>query len=278
MSEKIKDAVKKAYTEVVTNSDDCGCATSCCTPSEAIKDDDCCETSCCSPNEGAKFNESYEQIDGYQKDADFGLGCGIPTEFAKIKEGDIVLDLGSGAGNDVFVARSIVGDKGQVIGVDMTEAMIAKANKNKQKLGFDNVEFVLGEIENLPLQNDTIDVALSNCVMNLVPNKVKAYSEVYRILKSGGYFSISDIVLNGTLPAGIKNAAKMYVGCVAGALSKEEYLDAIKKAGFKNISVVKERKMTFSDELLLKYINQEELNQYKNSQSTVMSITVYADK
>lgn len=261
MSEEMKEIVKKTYTEAVTKHDGCGCGPSCCSPSQDVT-----------------FSESYSTVDGYEEDADFGLGCGIPTEFAKIEKGDSVLDLGSGAGNDVFVARNIVGEKGQVIGIDMTEAMITKANENKQKLGFENVDFLLGEIEDLPVKDNTIDVAVSNCVMNLVPDKNRAYSEVYRVLKSNGHFSISDIVLSGKLPEGIQNAAEMYAGCISGALSKGDYLNAIKKAGFKNIEVVKEREIILPDELLLQYINQEELVEYRNSQSAIISITVYADK
>ena len=215
MSEEIKEVVKRTYTEALTN------------------DSGCCGPACCTPAQDVAFNEDYSNLKGYDQDADYALGCGIPTEFAKIKEGDTVLDLGSGAGNDVFVARSIVGEKGKVVGVDMTEAMIAKANENKQKLGYQNIEFLLGDIEALPLNDHLIDVAISNCVMNLVPDKNLAYKEVYRVLKPGGHFSISDIVLSGNLPESIKDVAEMYAGCVSGALIKEDYIAAIKSAGFK---------------------------------------------
>jgi len=261
MSEAIKEVVKKTYTDVVTKDTGCGCGPSCCSPTQEVE-----------------FSESYSQLEGYVPDADFGLGCGIPTEFAKIKEGDTVLDLGSGAGNDVFVARSIVGETGRVIGVDMTEAMIEKANKNNQKLGFENVEFLYGEIENLPVDDASIDVAVSNCVMNLVPDKNKAYSEVHRVLKPQGHFSISDIVLSGELPGSIRNAAAMYAGCVAGALEKSDYINSIREAGFRNIEIVKEREINLPDNLLLKFISKNELNEYRESKSAVLSITVYADK
>ena len=261
MSEKLKEVVKNTYTEVLSKNVGCGC-----------------DPSCCSSDQGASFNENYSQIDGYSKDADYGLGCGIPTEFANIKQGDTVLDLGSGAGNDVFVARSIVGETGKVVGVDMTEAMVAKANENKQKLGFENVEFLLGEIEDLPVQDNSIDVAISNCVMNLVPDKNRAYSEVYRVLRPTGHFSISDIVLSGELPKGIQNAAEMYTSCISGALNKEDYMNAIKRAGFKTIEVVKEREINLPDDLLLKFINIDELNEYRKSQAAILSITVYAEK
>ena len=261
MSEKIKEIVKKTYTEVVKNNTDCGCS-----------------SSCCSPAQDSTFSENYSNLEGYEQEADFGLGCGIPTEFAKIKEGDTVLDLGSGAGNDVFVAQSIVGDKGHVIGVDMTEAMIAKANENKQKFDYENVEFLLGEIEALPVDDATIDVAISNCVLNLVPDKLRAYSEVYRVLKPQGSFSISDIVLSGDLPDGIRNAAEMYAGCISGALDKTNYIKAIKDAGFRNVKILKERQIVLPDELLLQFISMNELAAYRENQSAILSITVYGDK
>ena len=261
MFEDAKEIIKKTYTNAVTNNTGCGCGPSCCSPSQDVG-----------------FNESYSGIEGYAKESDYGLGCGIPTEFAKINKGDTVLDLGSGAGNDVFVARNIVGDTGHVIGVDMTEAMIAKANENKQKLGYENIEFILGDIESLPVRDNTVDVAVSNCVMNLVPDKSLAYSEVYRVLKPEGHFSISDIVLSGDLPKGILNAAEMYAGCISGALNKSDYLQAIKNAGFNNVQVVKERQIQLPDELLLQHISTEELDVYRNSKSAVLSITVFGKK
>ena len=261
MSVEIKEVVKKTYTEAVQNGSGCGCG-----------------PSCCSPGIETEFSESYAGIEGHEADADFGLGCGIPTEHAKISEGDTVLDLGSGAGNDVFVARSVVGETGHVIGLDMTEAMIAKANENKQKLGYENVEFILGEIEEIPLENETVDVAVSNCVMNLVPNKDKAYSELHRVLKPNGHFSISDIVLRGDLPENIRSAAAMYAGCVSGALDKSDYLNAIKEAGFRNVEVMKEREIVLPDALLLQYINQEELKAYRESETAILSLGVYAEK
>ena len=260
MSKEIKEVVKETYSKVVKESNSC------------------CGPSCCTPEEEITFAESYDHLEGYEQEADYGLGCGIPTEFAKISKGDTVLDLGSGAGNDVFVARSIVGDSGQVIGVDMTEAMIAQANENKLKLGYENVDFVLGEIEDLPVKSDSIDVVVSNCVMNLVPDKTKAYSEVYRVLKSTGHFSISDIVLTGDLPESIRNAAEMYAGCVSGALSKEGYIQAIRDAGFSDINVVKERRLDLPDNVILKFVSQSELDQYRKSGGAIISITVFAEK
>ncbi len=262
MSQEIKEHVKEAYTRVANTGAGCGCG----------------PTSCGSPAQDWTLSESYSKIEGYEADADYALGCGIPTEHANIKEGDTVLDLGSGAGNDVFVARQIVGEKGHVIGVDMTEAMIEKANENKQKLGYDNVDFVLGEIEDLPLKDNSIDVSVSNCVLNLVPNKTKAYEEVYRVLKPGGHFNMSDIVLHGALPKGIMGAAEMYAGCISGALQQEDYLQAIKDAGFKNIRITKERVINMPDDVLLNYVSPQELAEFKASDNAVVSLGVYAEK
>ena len=262
MSQEIKEHVKEAYTRVANSGAGCGCG----------------PTSCGSPAQDWTLSENYSKVEGYEADADYALGCGIPTEHANIKEGDTVLDLGSGAGNDVFVARQIVGDSGHVIGVDMTEAMIEKANENKQKLGYTNVDFVLGEIENLPLKDNSIDVSVSNCVLNLVPDKKKAYDEVYRILKPGGHFSMSDIVLHGELPKGIMGAAEMYAGCISGALQQDDYIQAIKDAGFKNITITKERIINMPDDVLLNYVSPEELEDFKNSNNNVVSLGVYAEK
>lgn len=263
MSQEIKEQVKEAYTRVANSGAGCGCG----------------PTSCGSPAQDWTLSESYSKVDGYEADADYALGCGIPTEHANIKEGDTVLDLGSGAGNDVFVASRIVGEKGHVIGVDMTEAMIEKANENKRKLGYDNVDFVLGEIENLPLKDNSIDVSVSNCVLNLVPDKKKAYDEVYRVLKPGGHFSMSDIVLHGTLPKGIMEAAEMYAGCISGALQQEDYIQVIKDAGFKNIRITKERVVEMPDDVLMNYVCcPEELEKFKVSDNNVISLGVYAEK
>jgi len=263
MSKEIKEIVKETYTRVLDAGVGCGCGPTASNP----------------PIENWSLSESYEKIEGYEKEADYALGCGIPTEHAKISEGDTVLDLGSGAGNDVFVARRIVGEKGQVIGVDMTEAMIAKANENKQKLGYTNVDFVLGEIENLPLQDNSIDVAVSNCVLNLVPDKARAYEEVYRVLKPQAHFSMSDIVVIGELPEGIRQAAEMYAGCIAGAMERDAYIDVIKQSGFKNITITKERAIEVPDEVLLQYVKDKSvLEAFKASDNAIISLGVYAEK
>jgi ubiquinone/menaquinone biosynthesis C-methylase UbiE len=222
--------------------------------------------------------EDYSKLKGYVADADLGLGCGLPTEFAQIKEGNVVVDLGSGAGNDAFVARSIVGPLGKVIGIDMTEKMVDKARQNADKLGYHNVEFRLGDIEKMPLSSDVADVVVSNCVLNLVPDKRKAFEETFRILKPGGHFSVSDIVIKGQLPASLKQSAEMYAGCVAGAIDKEEYLAIIAAAGFVNITVQKDRKITVPDSILSTYLNPEELNRYHEGEVGIYSITVFAEK
>ncbi|HET9430549.1 MAG TPA: arsenite methyltransferase, partial [Chitinophagaceae bacterium] len=215
---------------------------------------------------------------GYNPDADLGLGCGLPTEFAKIKEGDTVIDLGSGAGNDAFVARKLAGEKGRVIGIDFTEAMIARARENTEKLGFNNVEFRQGDIEDIPVTANKADVIVSNCVLNLVPNKHKVFGEIYRVLKPGGHFSISDIVLEGELPAKWKEVAELYAGCVSGAIQKKEYLSIIEEAGFTQLTVQKDKPILIPDDILASYFSADEITAFKNSGTRITSITVYAEK
>lgn len=265
--QELKDLVKEKYGEIALQSKDEN-ASSCCGSGGG----------CCSGETYDIMYEDYKGLSGYVADADLGLGCGLPTEFAKMKPGDTVVDLGSGAGNDAFVARSVVGETGRVIGIDMTEPMLQKANANVQKLGFSNVEFRLGDIENIPIADNTADVVVSNCVMNLVPNKQKAFAETFRIMKPGGHFSISDIVLNGELPDNIRSAATMYAGCVSGAQQKEEYLQTIRDAGFVNITVQKNREIVVPNELLVKYISLKEALEYRKSGAGIYSITVYAEK
>ena len=224
------------------------------------------------------FSEDYSQKEGYVADADLALGCGIPVDFAGLKPGQTVLDLGSGAGNDVFVARTIVGDSGKVIGVDMTEAMIEKAKKNAEKLGFQNVQFRLGDIENMPVAANKADVVISNCVLNLVPDKEKAFAEILRVLKPGGHFCISDVVLKGKLPENLKDAAEMYAGCVSGALQKGEYLGIVHETGFENVTVQTEKEIKVPDEILLSYLSEAELDEFKKSGMGIYSITVKAEK
>lgn len=238
----------------------------------------CCGSGCCSTEVYNIMADDYTQLAGYNADADLGLGCGLPTEFAKIQKGNTVIDLGSGAGNDCFIARAITGESGKVIGIDFTERMIEKARENAEKLGFNNVEFRLGDIENMPVSANVADVVVSNCVLNLVPNKFNVLKDVYRVLKPGVHFSISDIVLEGELPAKLREAAEMYAGCVSGAIQKNVYLELIETTGFKNITVQKEKSILLPDDILRNYFSEEEIQSFRNSAAGIYSITVYAEK
>ena len=265
--EKLKKIVRDKYGEIAEQS---LTTTSCCGSSS---------TSCCETDEDLKiFSMNYSNLEGYNPDADLGLGCGLPTEFAKIKKGDTVVDLGSGAGNDCFVARQLTGPDGLVIGVDMTPKMIQKARENAEKLKVDNVEFRLGEIENLPIESNAADVVVSNCVLNLVPDKKRALNETYRILKDGGHFSVSDIVTYSKIPEGLREEATLYAGCVSGALIKDDYLSMIEEVGFQNITVQREEKMNLPDSMLEKYLSKEEVKKYKDEFAGIASITVYGEK
>ncbi|EFK97401.1 protein containing Methyltransferase type 11 domain [sediment metagenome] len=260
---EIKEVVKEKYGAIAQKSQSgcgCGCGTSNKIVGYTVMKDD------------------YTNLDGYIAEADLGLGCGLPTEYAGIKEGDTVVDLGSGAGNDVFVARAIVGDKGKVIGLDFTEEMIDKANKNNLKLGYKNVEFWLGEIEEMPVDDSSADVVVSNCVLNLVPDKKKAFAEIFRILKPGGHFCVSDIVIKGELPANLKKSAEMYAGCVAGAVQQEEYLKIIDEAGFKNTEIEKTKVIELPDEVLKQYLSTEEIELFREKKTGIFSITVTSYK
>ena len=238
----------------------------------------CCGSGCCSIETANIMTDDYSSLEGYNPDADLGLGCGLPTQFAQIKTGDVVIDLGSGAGNDCFVARAETGETGKVIGIDFTPAMIDKARRNAEKLGYHNVEFRQGDIEKMPVTADVADVIVSNCVLNLVPNKYGVFQEIYRVLKPGGHFSISDIVLVGELPEKIQQAAEMYAGCVAGAIQKKEYLDLIEAAGFQTIILQKEKPIIVPDDILAQYLSAEEIADFKQSGTGIFSITVYAEK
>ena len=238
----------------------------------------CCGAGSCSTEVYNIMADDYNELNGYTTDADLGLGCGLPTKFAKIKKGDTVVDLGSGAGNDCFVARAETGDTGKVYGIDFTEAMIVKARANAEKVGFTNVEFRLGDIEDIPLRDNLADVVVSNCVLNLVPNKKQVFAEIRRILKPSGHFSISDIVLVGELPDKIKDVAEMYAGCVAGAIQKAEYLNLIKESGFQNITLQKEKPIIIPDDILSNYLNAEEIEAFKSQEGGIFSVTVYAEK
>jgi SAM-dependent methyltransferase len=264
--DKIKDIVKEKYSAIAKQT-------------KQENESSCCgATSCCSVVDYTVFSENYDKLEGYNPDADLGLGCGLPTEFAGIKPGNSVLDLGSGAGNDCFVARALVGETGYVAGIDFTEAMVDKARENARKLGYSNVDFILGDIEDIPVKFGVVDVVVSNCVLNLVPDKPKAFSEIFRVLKQGGHFCISDVVLEGELPQGLKEDATMYAGCVSGALERSEYMSIISEAGFKNLQIKKEKKIELPDELLLTYMSADELTKFKSGSTGIFSITVTGDK
>ncbi|MCC5942586.1 MAG: arsenite methyltransferase [Balneolaceae bacterium] len=238
----------------------------------------CCgPTNCCTVDYEV-FADDYTQIKGYNKDADLGLGCGMPTEFAQIKTGDTVVDLGSGAGNDCFVARQLTGNNGRVIGVDFSPSMIQKARENTTKLEFTNVQFIHGDIEELPLEDEIADVVVSNCVLNLVPDKEKAFSETYRVLKKGGHFSISDVVTVGDMPETLKKHAEMYAGCVSGAVDQKDYLNIVKGTGFKNLSIRKSKEIHLPDELLKETLSDNEYEQFISSNVGIYSITLYGEK
>lgn len=264
-TENLKQLVKDKYGRIALQS-------------KETNEASCCGSSCCENTDEAVFAEDYSHLKGYTPEADLGLGCGLPTEYAQIKKGDTVLDLGSGAGNDCFVARTLVGEEGKVIGVDMTESMVEKARQNALKLGYDNVAFILGDIESLPLPDHLVDVVVSNCVLNLVPDKEKAFAHTFRVLKPGGHFSISDVVVQGTLPGGLQEDAEMYAGCVAGALPKPQYLEIIRQSGFEQITIQKEREIVLPDETLARYLSADEIKTFRESRDGIFSITVYAKK
>lgn len=238
----------------------------------------CCGSGCCSTEVYNIMSDDYHTLEGYISDADLGLGCGLPTQFAKIKKGDVVIDLGSGAGNDCFIARNETGEDGRVIGIDFTPAMIEKARANAKKLGFANVEFRQGDIEHIPVSANIADVIVSNCVLNLVPDKDKVFKEIFRVLKPGGHFSISDVVLIGNLPEALRNEAEMYAGCIAGAIQKEVYLELINANGFSNATIQKEKTINIPDDILKNYLNEQELTSFKTGNTGIFSITVYAEK
>lgn len=264
-SEQLKEIVRQKYSEIALQD-------------KETNQSSCCGSGCCSTEVYNIMADDYSTLEGYHPDADLGLGCGLPTQFANIKQGDTVIDLGSGAGNDCFIARNETGPDGRVIGIDFTPAMIDKARHNAEVRGFNNVEFRQGDIEKMPVTANMADVIVSNCVLNLVPNKDGVMKEIYRVLKPGGHFSISDIVLEGELPQGIKEAAEMYAGCVAGAIQKQVYLQLIEANGFTNITVQKDKPIIVPDDILKQYLSEEQLSTFKQSGTGIRSITVYAEK
>ncbi|UCG44535.1 MAG: arsenite methyltransferase [Candidatus Bathyarchaeota archaeon] len=222
---KVKEFVKKRYGEMAEQ------GASCCSS---------CDTTSSLAELGKKIGYTDEDLQNVPEASNMGLGCGNPVAFAALKEGDTVLDLGSGGGIDVFLAAKRVGPTGKAIGVDMTEAMVTKAKATAEKYGYDNVEFRLGEIENLPLEDNSVDIIISNCVVNLALDKEKVFREAFRVLKPGGRIMISDLVTEGDLPKDVKQSFDAWAGCIAGALEKQKYIDTIRKAGFKRVKIVSE--------------------------------------
>ena len=263
--EQVKELVKQKYAEIALQD-------------KETNQSSCCGSGCCSTEVYNIMTDDYSHLEGYNPDADLGLGCGLPTQFANIRKGDVVIDLGSGAGNDAFIARHETGETGKVIGIDFTPAMIERARQNAETRGLNNVEFRQGDIEQMPVTANAADVIVSNCVLNLVPNKNGVFKEIYRVLKPGGHFSISDIVLEGELPKEIKEAAEMYAGCVAGAIQKEVYLKLIEANGFRNITIQKDKPIIVPDDILSQYLSPEQIATFKQSGTSIRSITVYAEK
>ena len=264
-TEDLKELVRQKYSEIALQDKDSNTAS-------------CCGSGCCSIETSNIMTDDYSTLEGYNPDADLGLGCGLPTQFARIKKGDVVIDLGSGAGNDCFIARAETGDTGKVIGIDFTPAMIDKARANAEKLGYNNVEFRQGDIEKMPVTANVADVIVSTCVLNLVPNKYGVFQEIYRVLKPEGHFSISDVVLVGNLPTKIQEAAEMYAGCVSGAIQKQAYLELIEVNKFTSVTIQKEKAIQIPDDILAQYLSAEEIAAFRNSGTGIYSITVYAEK
>ncbi|NBA88950.1 arsenite methyltransferase [Emticicia sp. CRIBPO] len=263
--EQIKEMVKQKYSEIALQDKEQNMSS-------------CCGSGGCSTEVYNIMSDSYEQLEGYHPEADLGLGCGLPTQFAHIRKGDTVIDLGSGAGNDCFVARAETGPEGKVIGVDFTEKMIERARLNAEVRGFNNVEFRQGDIENMPVSDNVADVIVSNCVLNLVPNKKAVFAEIFRTMKPGGHFSISDVVLVGDLPEKLQSAAEMYAGCVSGAIQKDEYLELIIASGFENMTIQKQKPIILPDDILSTLLSLEEITSFKESGTGIFSVTVYAEK
>ena len=266
-NEEKKALVKEQYSQLALNS-------------QLLKSGCCCSTKPMNPSHKVFtiMREDYSGLKGYEADADLGVGCGLPTQFAGIKEGDTVLDLGSGAGNDCFIARAETGETGKVIGIDFSPQMIEKARKNAMKRGYSNVEFIEGDIEDMPLPDHSVDVVVSNCVLNLLPEKNKIFKEIHRVLKPGGHFCISDVVLNGQFPKEFTDNASMYAGCIASAIQREDYLGEIEKAHFTHIEVKRTKTVLIPDEVLEEHLDEATLSGYKNGNVGIYSITVTGEK
>ncbi|SHJ17609.1 arsenite methyltransferase [Bacteroides stercorirosoris] len=261
-NQNLKELVKQRYSELALNADEPkGC---------------CCGRNPASPSKKVFtiMSEDYTNLKGYEPDADLGVGCGLPTQYADINKGDTVVDLGSGAGNDCFIARAEVGESGRVIGIDFSPKMILKARKNALKRGYTNVEFLEGDIEEMPLHDNTADVIVSNCVLNLLPQKNMIFKEIYRVLKPGGHFCISDVVLNGIFPKEFTDNAAMYAGCIASAIQREDYLKEIEKADFMDIRVERTKTVLIPDEVLYEHLDEDTIRKYKSGNVGIYSITV----
>lgn len=255
MSDEIREEVRRKYTAIARGEE------ACCGPQESA-----CGTASEPSGDADTINmigEAYRDVDGYEAAADLQLGCGIPTEHAGLVEGQAVVDLGSGAGLDAFVARRIVGEKGRVVGLDFAAEMVEKARSNAEDLGYGNVFFVEGEIEAMPLETASFDVALSNCVFNLVPDKERAFDETYRILRPGGHFCISDVVHRGELPDPIRRSAELYAGCVAGSMEESAYLDLIEAAGFEDVQVLARSRIEVPGSALPEGLSEEERGAFR---------------
>ncbi|MCZ2475049.1 arsenite methyltransferase [Aquirufa ecclesiirivi] len=263
--QELKEIVKQKYGEIAMQGKEENMAS-------------CCGAGGCSTEVYNIMSEDYTTLEGYHAEADLGLGCGLPTQFAKMKVGDVVVDLGSGAGNDCFIARHEVGETGKVIGVDFTPQMIERARINAEIRGFNNVEFRQGDIENMPISANVADVIVSNCVLNLVPNKAGVFQDIYRVLKPGGHFSISDVVLVGELPSGLQKDAEMYAGCVAGAIQKADYMQLIQASGFVNVQIQKEKPIIIPNDILSHYLSAQEIEEFKSGKTGIFSISVFAQK
>ncbi|MCX8056775.1 MAG: arsenite methyltransferase [Ignavibacteria bacterium] len=264
--EELKNIVKEKYSQVAkTNLSCCG-----------SKKSSCCET------EETKFTiigDEYKEIEGHVDEADLNLGCGVPTKFAGLKSGQVVVDLGCGAGNDVFIARRVIGEYGKVIGIDFTEEMIQKAKANNLKLGYKNVEFILSDIENTSLEDNSVDVVISNCVLNLLPDKYKAYKEIFRILKSGGHFCVSDIMVMGNIPDVLRKDVELYAACITGAINLNEYVEIINRVGFVNTEIKQLKKIDIPDNVLLKnFPTPESLAELYKSFQGIYSATIVGFK
>ncbi|HBT93171.1 MAG TPA: arsenite S-adenosylmethyltransferase [Chitinophagaceae bacterium] len=263
--EQLKEIVRKKYSEIALQDKETNMSS-------------CCGAGGCSTEVYNIMSEDYTTLKGYNADADLGLGCGLPTQYAQIKKGDVVVDLGSGAGNDCFIARHETGETGKVIGIDFTPAMIEKARANAEVRGFNNVEFRQGDIESMPITANTADVIVSNCVLNLVPNKDAVIKDIYRVLKPGGHFSISDVVLVGALPEGLRKDAEMYAGCVSGAIQKEVYMELIHANGFEQVTIQKEKAIIIPDDILINYLTADQIAAFNNGATGIFSVTVFAKK